>query len=106
MSAWARRFISEEDGEAAQTPPNATEQLIGMQQAARVSLVHWSRISARYALGFAIFLALALTWIAPAWLRDVAFVLALVYGSLAISRYMKVAQCRMEIAAHIEEFVD
>lgn len=76
-----------------------------MQQAARVSLRHWSKLSKRYAIGFAIFLTIALLPIWPV-ARDIAFAIAIVYGTLAMWRHAKVAECRAELSMHVEQFLD
>lgn len=80
--------------------------MISSQQSARVSLRHWKTTATRYAIGFAILLSIAMVPGPAAWFRDVAFILAVFYGAMAISRYMKVSECRAEIATDLAQFLD
>lgn len=105
VSAWARRFIPDEDGEQP-APPSARNQLIEMQQAARADLYFYKKACRVYVILATAFLLITLIPGPPAFFRDACFCVFIATGTMAISRYMKVAERRAELSMPVEQFLD
>jgi hypothetical protein len=96
VSAWAHPFVE----------PSAFNDILERQNAARAEMRTWKKLSRNYAIGFVVFLVIAVLPGPPALLRNVAFGLCILCGVMAWSRWMKVAECRIETMFDPAEFTE
>lgn len=103
VSAWARSFIA--DNWEQEQPVSAATMIRASQEAARADLERHNRKAIVYARIFVWSFILAVIPWPPSLVREIAFVVAIIAGSIAISTNEKAARCRMELAVNPEEFL-